>query len=186
MAAALAAAWTLLAPAHLAFAQSDPQTCSACHGPEGRSTNPDIPSLAGEPQQFIATSLYLFREGTRKNEVMSPLAAGLSNADLNSLAAYFSGQAPTPPARAADPSIEAAAQDLIKRNRCTSCHGPELVGLQQMPRLAGQQRDYLVRQLHAFKEGTRGELDGQMGQAAQPLTDADITLLADYLSSLQR
>ena len=184
------AALALLAPG-AAFAADVPaaseqvQACFACHGPQGNSVNPAIPSLAGQPPLFVSNELYQLREGDRVSEVMSPLAKPLSNADLTALAAYFSAQTPAPPARAADTAIAPAAQDLIQRNRCNSCHGPDLAGLQQMPRLAGQQQEYLAAQLRAFRGGTRKDLDGQMAQAAQPLTDADIDLLANYLSALR-
>src|SRR6266446_3156629 len=65
------------------------QLCVACHGLQGNSTNPAVPSLAGQPHQFVMTALFLFREGNRKDPQMTPIAANLSNADLNDLAAYF-------------------------------------------------------------------------------------------------
>jgi cytochrome c553 len=186
----LAAALALLAPgaAHAAdapAANEQMQTCFACHGPEGNSIVPEIPSLAGQPPLFLSNELFQYREGDRTNEMMSPVAKPLTNADLNRLAAYFSAQKPAEPKRPADASIAPAAQDLIVRNRCNNCHGPQLAGLQQMPRLAGQQQEYLAAQLRAFRGGTRKDLDGQMAQAAQPLTDADIDLLANYLSALR-
>src|SRR5439155_1613839 len=70
------------------------QACVACHGPGGNSTDPAMPSLAGQPAQFISLQLFMFREGNRKDPQMSPMAASLSNADMNELAAYFSRQKP--------------------------------------------------------------------------------------------
>ena len=64
------------------------------------------------------------------------------------------------------------------------CHGPALSGLQHIPRLAGQQHEYLRVQLHGFKAGTRADLDGNMTSAAQALSAADIDILADYLAGL--
>lgn len=63
-----------------------------------------------------------------------------------------------------------------------ACHGPALMGQQHIPRLAGQQREYLRTQLRGFKAGTRFDMDGNMTSAAQALSDADIETLVDYLA----
>jgi cytochrome c553 len=160
------------------------QVCVACHGPAGNSTNPVMPSLAGQPAQFISIELFQFREGNRKDAQMTPMAVNLSNADMNDLAAYFSAQKPEPPTHKTDPANAAAAPDLAKQLHCSQCHGPALLGQQHIPRLAGQQFDYLKTQLRGFKAGTRADLDGNMTSAAQALTDKDIDVLADYLAGL--
>lgn len=161
------------------------QVCVACHGPDGNSVNPAIPSLAGQPAQFIATQLLMFREGNRKNAQMSPFAANLGNADLNNIAAYFAAQKPAPPAREPAPGNAEAGLRLAARFNCVQCHGPALAGQQHIPRLAGQQREYLKTQLHGFKSTTRFDMDGQMTSAAQALSAADIEILADYLAGLK-
>ena len=58
------------------------------------------------------------------------------------------------------------------------------MGQQHIPRLAGQQAEYLRMQLRGFKASTRFDMDGQMTSAAQALTAGDIDILADYLASL--
>ena len=160
------------------------QTCIACHGPAGNSANPVIPTLAGQPQQFIVTQLFMFREGKRKDAQMSPFAANLSNADLNDLAAYFSSQPHAPPSHTTAPDRAAAGRRIAEQQNCTACHAKNLMGQQHIPRLAGQQADYLRTQLRGFKASTRFDMDGQMTSAAQALSDADIEILADYLSGL--
>jgi cytochrome c553 len=158
--------------------------CVACHGPDGNSAIPGIPSLSSQPKQFIVNALFMFREGNRKDAQMSPFAAKLTNADLNDLAAYFSAQKPAAPSGKTDAEKIAAGTRITEQNNCTSCHGPKLAGLQHIPRLAGQQAEYLRTQLKGFKASTRFDLDGQMTSAAQALTAADIEILADYLSGL--
>jgi len=187
----LAAAVLGLAGAFPAFAAgTDAQrqqaaSCEACHGAEGRSTMADTPSLAGQPKQFITTQLVMFREGNRKNVVMSPMAAALSNAEINELGSYFAAQAPAPAGKPLAPGAAAAGRDLADKLFCTQCHGAELQGQQHIPRLAGQQPEYLRVQLLGFKAGTRFDMDGNMTAAAQALTPADIDALASYLSSLR-
>jgi cytochrome c553 len=160
--------------------------CESCHGIEGRSTAPDTPSLAGQPKQFITTQLVMFREGNRKNAIMSPIAAPLSNAEISELGSYFAAQAAEPAGkpRGADATAAAAARGLADKLGCVTCHGAELKGQQHIPRLAGQQADYLRTQLLGFKAGTRFDMDGNMTAAAQPLTPADIETLASWLSTL--
>ena len=173
-----------------AVAQTDAQRekaapCAACHGDQGRSVLAEIPSLAGQPKQFITTQLVMFREGNRKNAVMSPMAAPLSNADINELGSYFAAQpaAPAGPPLAADAA--AAGRALADKLFCTQCHGAELQGQQHIPRLAGQRADYLRAQLVGFKAGTRFDMDGNMTAAAQALTPGDIETLASWLSTLR-
>ena len=64
-------------------------TCVACHGAEGMSSNPLWPHLAGQQEQYLAKQLRDFRAGTRKDPVMGPMAAPLSDEDIDNLAAYY-------------------------------------------------------------------------------------------------
>ncbi len=161
------------------------EACAECHGAEGRSTNSAVPSLAGQPKQFITTQMVLFREGNRKDPKMSPEAANMSNADINDFGTYFSAQEPAPPLHKSNPDKAAVSRRLTELNHCVSCHGPALRGQQHIPRLAGQQFEYLRMQLRGFKAGTRYDMDGNMTSAAQALTDADVDILADYLAGMK-
>ena len=160
------------------------QACVACHGPGGNATDPAIPSLAGQPAQFISIQLFMYREGQRKDAQMSPMASGLSNADMNELAAYFAKQKPAASSHKTASANASAGRQLAEQYHCVQCHGAALLGLQHSPRLAGQQFAYLKAQLRAFKARTRGEFDGNMTTAALPLSDKDIDVLADYLAGL--
>ena len=181
-AAALAAALSFFTAC--AASGADPQLCAACHGPEGNSVIPANPSLAAQPGQFISIQLFQFREGNRKDPQMTPMAANLSNAEMNELAAYFSKQKAAAPSHKTTPENAAAGRRLAEQFNCVQCHGPALLGQQHIPRLAGQQFEYLRTQLRGFKAQTRSDLDGNMTSAAQPLTDKDVEILADYLSGL--
>ena len=188
-AAAWAAALLLSAHANHAAAGAEEgrakaQTCVACHGENGNSASPAFPSLSGQPKQFIVSALYQFREGKRQNEIMSPLAAKLSNADMNDLAAYYASQpAAASQHRTAPANVEKGRQ-LSVQNNCVACHAANLMGQQHIPRLAGQPKDYLRAQLASFKASTRGEMDGVMTSAAQALSADDIEVLADYMAGL--
>ena len=115
---------------------------------------------------------------------MSTFAKDLSDADMADLAAYYEAQRPRPRPAATDPARIAAGQRLAQLHHCASCHRPGFSGQQQVPRLAGQDYDYLLKLLRGFKARTASDLDGTMTIAAQPLTDEDILDLVHFLASL--
>jgi cytochrome c553 len=181
-AAALAAALCFFAGQ--AVLAADPQLCAVCHGPEGNSIIPANPSLAAQPEQSISIQLFQFREGNRKDVQMTSMAANLTNKEMNELAAYFSKQKAAAPSHKTSSENAAAGAKLAQQFNCVQCHGPALRGQQHIPRLAGQQYEYLLAQLRKFKAQKRADLDGNMTSAAQPLTDKDIEILVDYAAGL--
>jgi len=170
--------------ADAAAGKAKAQVCAACHGQDGNPSDPAIPSLAAQPAQAIATQLYQFREGNRKNDQMSPMAAKLSNEDMNDLAAYFSSLKPVPPKKRASAENAALGPQLPQKFHCTQCHGPALLGQQHIPRIAGQQPEYLRTQLKGFRAGTRADMDGNMTSAARELSDKDVDVLVDYIAGI--
>ena len=161
------------------------QTCVACHGQDGVSKTAGIPSLAGQPKQALTTQLVMLREGNRKSPIMAPMAAGLSNPDIDALGTYFSSKALPDPTTAASADVVAAGAKLVQEQHCVACHTASLKGQQQMPRLAGQREDYLKTQLDGFHAGTRYDMDGNMTSIAQTLTPEQIDVLSKYLAALK-
>ncbi len=178
------AAWLSAAQAGVEEGRNKAQVCGTCHGADGNAVSAEIPSLAGQPRQFLVMALFMFREGQRKSDLMAPFVAQLSNADLNDLAAHYSSQKLKPPAEKLAAALAARAQAISERNNCVACHRPTLTGQQHIPRLAGQGRAYLLAQLKGFKASTRADLDGTMTSAAQGLAPDELELLADYLATL--
>ena len=168
-----------------ARAEVDPQTCFACHGPNGNSVNPAVPSLAGQPAQFIATQLIMFREKRRGDPLMSPIAAPLTNPEISALGKFFAAQAHAAPATKPAENVAVVGRRLAEDYNCVVCHGPALKGQQHVPRLAGQQAEYLRVQLRGFMAGTRFDMDGNMTSAAQRLKPGDVDILAEYLAGLE-
>jgi cytochrome c553 len=136
--------------------------CSACHGPNGNSVNPEWPRLAGQSAVYIAEQLRLFRAGVRNNPVMKPLAAALSDQDIDDLAVYYEAQTPT--GLEADPSYWKAGEALYLSGDsaqqvpgCVACHGP--VGRGNLaagyPALRAQQSVYVMKQLNDYASGGR-------------------------------
>ncbi|MCY7369815.1 MAG: cytochrome c4 [Polaromonas sp.] len=183
-AAALAfAALALPVHAGLEEGRAKAQVCAACHGADGNSPSPEIPSLAGQPAQFIVSALYMFREGRRVNAQMTPFVEKLSNADLNDLSLFYASLRLAPPKLKMPDDQVARARAVTEKNNCVACHTPTFVGQQHIPRVAGQHKAYLLTQLKGFKAGTRADIDGTMTSAAQGLAADELELVADYLSS---
>jgi len=160
--------------------------CIACHGAEGNSTNPTVPSLAGQVATYVHWQLLLYRDKRRADPQMAPIAAALSDSDMADLAAFFAAQRPAaPPARPVDAAPTEAGRRLAENYHCNDCHGRDFDGREYAPRLRGLSREYLVAQMRGFKARTRGDLDGAMTQAAQPVADADIEPLAEYIGSIR-
>jgi len=160
------------------------EPCAACHGPDGNATVPGMPSLAGQPVFFTHWQLIKFRDGRRKDAQMSPFAKDLTDTDMADLAAYYATQTARPRPATTDPARVAEGKRLATVHHCASCHRPDLTGQQQVPRLAGQDYDYLLRLLRGFKAKTASDLDGTMTMAVQPLRDEDIVSLVHFLASL--
>jgi len=153
--------------------------CFNCHGAEGNSKNPNFPSLAGQKPAYLVNQLRSFRSGTRTNGMMNHIASGLSNEEMNNLAAYFSSLKN----KSAGGKKDLAKQGKPKATLCFGCHGQGAKGMGVTPRLAGQHPGYLQKQLHAFKEGTRknGPMRGIVGM----LSDQDIKVVTEYMGSLK-
>ena len=184
--AALAMTLMLAVPALAQSFDERLAVCLACHGENGVSQTPEVPSLAAMPDKFTLIQIYLFREGMRKVEIMNDVAKGLSDDDLRKFSEYFA-KLPPPPAApdATDPAIAARAQAVIVRTHCASCHNPDFSGREQMPRLAGQREDYLLKSLRDYKGGLRPGYDATMDDVVRQITDADIVDLSHYLARLK-
>lgn len=161
------------------------QFCTACHGPSGVSQTPGVPSLAGEPDFFTEYQLLYFRGETRKDERMTPAAQDLVDNDIRDLGAYFAGL-PGPPAPTdsdPDPALTKEGARLVKDRHCAQCHLDTFVGQGEIPRLAGQREEVIVKALHDYQHGARrGRGNVIMPEIAYSLSDDDIHALAHFMS----
>jgi cytochrome c553 len=173
-----------LAQAVPALAAERFAVCLACHGPGGVSQQPLTPSLAGQHSFYAITQLFLFREGRRSNEAMTAAAKGMSNADMRAFSEMIAKLPPPPTANAAPDAAQVAkGAALATRYRCASCHGDDYAGGQQVPRLAGQREDYLLKALSEFQAGTRIGYTSAMSEALAGMAPQDVAVLASYLAS---
>lgn len=158
--------------------------CLACHGERGTSETPDVPSLGGQPELYILGQLVQFRENLRNAPPMNDLIKGLKDDDLRHLASAVARLPAPKPVPVEDAAQVKRGGALAAQNRCNVCHSANYAGNDQLPRLAGQRMDYLIRALTAFRASERADADGRMIEAVKPLSDADIADVAAFLSSL--
>jgi cytochrome c553 len=159
------------------------ETCKGCHGDNGVSQMENIPSLAGQLDQYMQWQLVYFRSGARKNEPMQPIVEGITSEDIRNLGAYFAALPPFKGPNDDNPDLSAKGKQAAAGRRCGSCHGDNFAGTKAVARIAGQREDYLAKTLHDYKSGTRpGGPQGVMSDVAYPLSDEEIEALAHYLA----
>ena len=161
------------------------EVCAACHGPGGNPARPEIPALAGQTARYLYLQLKDFNEGRRVDSQMTPFAKTLAKEDMLNVAAFFSAQERRPADFKADPQRVAKGASKAAETLCTMCHGGGFIGQNEIPRVAGQQHDYVVKQLKDFKTGKRTNDAGNMASVSKTLSDEDIENLAQYLATLQ-
>ncbi len=170
-------------------------TCTACHGPEGNSSNALWPNIAGQNASYTLAQLMAFKDGSRKDPLMSSQAMLLSAEDMANLAVYFESL-PAAAQSVADADIVARGEALFRGGdagngtaACMACHGPTGRGnpAAKYPALNGQHAAYTAKQLQAYAAGTR-ETDGKtrmMREIAARLDKEDIEAVASYVQGLK-
>lgn len=154
-------------------------TCVGCHNADS-----EFPSLEGQLATYLYRQLHDYREGSRQDPVMGPMAQGLSDQDLADLAAWYAGQSPRSGSGAVDDPTGIVAEGDGRRMEppCISCHGSSGQGEPvDVPRLAGQKTAYLEKTLLAYKSGARAnDIYSRMRLIAGKLSDTEIKQLAAY------
>ena len=178
----------VVTPAH---AQGDPAAgkqkavvCAACHGPDGNSTVALYPILAGQTARYLYLQLRDFKQGRRKDPLMSPMAVNLSKQDMWDLATYFSEQKPKPTNYPVDGAKVTQGKKIADLALCPMCHLGGFSGQNEVPRVAGQHYEYIVKQLKDFRAKRRTNDAGNMTAYSKGLTDEQIDALAQYITNL--
>lgn len=175
--------------------------CTSCHGAAGEGmaaqpleddeSIPAVPALAGQLATYTYKQLRDYADGSRDHASMGAIAKGLSEQDAADLAVWFASL-PAPKKQGQEPTDRAktlVSQGDDKRilPACFVCHGRHGEGEKQdIPSLAGQQPDYFVSTMQAFKAGNRhNDLYSRMRSIAKQLSDEEIKELAAYYRQLQ-
>lgn len=150
--------------------------CRTCHGLDGYAQIPIAPHIGGEPASYLAGQLRAFRSGEREHEMMSIVAAGLSDAQIEDVAAWYAQHTATAvPPQGFD--AEAAPE------ACAACHGADGIAVvEDAPNLAGEDTIYLETQLEAFRSGKRQH--EVMSAIAAGLDDAEIRTVSEWYAAI--
>lgn len=169
-------------------------TCSACHGADGNSVNPEWPKLAGQHASYIVSQLQAYKDGERKNTLMAPMAMMLDDQAMKDLGAYYASQPKT--YGTADPERLEAGKKIYRGGNsdtgvsaCTACHGPAGNGVAgaDMPALAGQHATYIAAQLKLYASGERrSDMNQMMRNVAANMSDDEIEAVSQYIQGLRK
>lgn len=171
------------------------QVCSNCHGVTGVSVSPNFPNLAAQQPQYIVSQLKEFRSHDRADpagfEYMWGISRKLTDAQIDGLAKYFSGQPAPHPQLEWPASMVAAGQAIFTGGvpaknipPCMTCHGDQAQGREQFPRLAGQHADYVQKQLLVFQRTNERPSGAVMKTIVHDLNPENIRNVAAYVQSI--
>jgi cytochrome c553 len=155
--------------------------CANCHGADGNSKLPEVPNLAAQNPIYLLNQVTKFYTGERKDPWMEPAIRLLNETERLNMVAYFSSMRVMPSGSGQGSNV---GRDLYHRV-CTRCHGEQALGGERFPRLAGQQRNYLISSLTRYRDRTGTRMEPEMLAMTAALKDVEIRELADYLSALR-
>jgi cytochrome c553 len=163
--------------------QKDASVCRHCHGVGGNSMMSDVPNLASQNAAYLLEQMNKFVLGQRKSSAfMEGMIKALTPDERINIALFLSQQPVT--RKPASTDAQDAAGKKLYDQVCFICHGPNGTGSRKIPRLAGQQTQYLEDSLKRYRSGSGERTDPRMAVYTRNLTDADIRHLAAYLSTL--
>ena len=153
--------------------------CGGCHGEAGISSTAGMPSLIGlDPKYFVAATK-AYKVGQRKHDMMKALVSGLSDADISNIALFYALQKP---GKAQTPGAGDVAAGKTAATGCVGCHGEGGVSANPAtPSLAGQEAQYFVDAMRAYKDGLRN--DATMKDAATSVDQATVKNMAAYFAA---
>ena len=189
-------------------------SCDGCHGLTGNSVTPTFPKLAQQHASYLVKELQAFKDGTRQDPIMGPMAMALSEEDMMDIAAYYAAQKisqnamPEPPEddegetvaagggkKPTIPELIAQGSDLYRNgdlarevSACIACHGPFGEGNKPaaFPMLKSQHADYLIKSLNDFKSGARSDNpEHMMHMIAKKMTEEEIRAVSYHISMMK-
>ena len=162
-----------------AIAEAD---CSACHGMDGRGATSEIPNLTAQPVQYLVEAMHAYRDGGRLHAALQDMTTGMSEADINNIAGYYSSQSPLEHIADQPPVGTSGIAGVSVAVLCEECHGEKGISTTQgVPNLAGQQPAYLIASTLEYSSGIRAHED--MGDMLKELDQVDIEKMAMYFAS---
>ncbi len=159
--------------------------CGACHGIDGNSKIVGTPSLAGQPKIFLENQMAMIREGMRDIPVMKGQLDGFSDATIVAIAKFYASNSIQSQAGTRNQSMYEKGEYISKEALCGTCHLPNYVGRDQMPRIASQSEAYLLHTMRQFRSNKATGRDTIMAASLYGMSDDDLKAIAHYLSQLK-
>lgn len=170
------------------------QVCSSCHSMDGNSVNPNFPKLSGQQEDYLVAQLTNFRSHNRADpegfQYMWGITRKLTDEQIKGLATYFSQQKDTPNV-AGDPALVATGKSIFENGipkeevaACAGCHGASGMGKGTFPRLAGQHKDYMIKQLYVLAQTDERPAGAMMKPLIHGLTSSDMAAVTTYLQGI--
>jgi len=171
--------------------------CAGCHGVDGNSAMAQWPKIAGQGQKYLAKQLMAFRDNDleksgRVDPTMAGFAKGLSDQDIQDIAAYYSSQVVR--VGEADPKLVKLGYQIYRGGdktkgvpSCMGCHGPVGEGnpASGFPGVSGQWAQYTQKQLEDFKgEKRRNDTNRMMRDITSKMYPEEIKAVASYIQGL--
>jgi len=175
---------TTVSQAAINAGQKKSISCVGCHGTDGNSNLPAIPTLAGLQNDYIKEAINAYFNGDRKETkvIMQYFKQSISNEDISDLAAFFSTQTPVRSSLPSQGNIQAGKTDATRQ--CSGCHGGDGNSISPtIPSLTGQNQEYLINAIKAYKEGRRK--NATMQSIAKNLDDSGIQNISAYFAAQQ-
>lgn len=155
--------------------------CAGCHGEDGNSDVPGIPSLAGQHVTYLIEAMRAYQDGLRKNDEMGPFVESLDGSTIEDMAYFYAAMIPK---RSESQGEGDPYAGLAVTAPCVGCHADDGNNKDpKTPRLAGLDADYLVAAAEAYKDGSRAH--DVMREAVASLREKDILNMAAYYASQQ-
>jgi cytochrome c553 len=156
--------------------------CTTCHGENGMPAEPDIPILWGQEFYYLYVQLKDYKAGRRENDIMQGMVADLSKEQMQALAQYFAEKPWPRTSFSVGDAERSEGETALGSGQCSQCHLGGYNGNSRIPRLAGQQPDYLERTMLDFKNKVRMNAPDK-GALMRAYSDEAIAAMAHTLAA---
>ena len=160
--------------------------CQYCHGKDGNSVKNDIPNLAQQNPVYLLKQFEYFRNGKRNNKVMNELANNLTADERVNIALYYASKKVKQNAESKLIKVGLKHRgETIYKKTCINCHGEKAYGDKDLPRIAGQKYEFIVKTLRAYKDKKGVRPNSPMVPVSSLLSADDILSIASYVTNMR-
>jgi sulfide dehydrogenase cytochrome subunit len=157
-------------------------TCNNCHGVNGVSVGPSMPSIGGLPESYLNNIMLEWKNGTRFSATMGRLIKGYSDEQIAALAKYYASKPWVPATQKTDAKMVELGKKVT--SRCAGCHGDTgKADDKETPNLNGQWSAYLQMEAMKYRDDAVAMPSKQMRNAAKKLTDEEVKAVAEFYAS---